>query len=306
MIIKDILAKIWQIGGLKDKGRSYYDSILIKPTYDPTAPIEKSIHQTYHKKNDLPIEIEDNISSIKSLNPDYNYKLWDDGDITTFIQEHYGEIILGYYKRIAPIHGAARADFFRYLVIYKLGGIYLDIKSTTRLPLSTVIKESDRCLLAHWDNWEGSLHETFGKTHCKIEGLDRGEFIQWMLIYKAGHPLLREVILGLLKAIDTYNPFVQGLAQEGVLTTTGPVLYTKCIYPKLNSGMDYRLVEFSSIGLEYSIYEQLRSNVSHKSIIKNDYMKELHPVIPSKYSILNIIPKLIYKGYDIVLQRKNL
>lgn len=82
--------------------------------------ISRHIFQTYRAKIGLPHEIEQNIEHIKRLNPEYEYHLFDDEDIKAFILEHYGEVIWGYYQRIAPIYGAARADFFRYLLVYQL------------------------------------------------------------------------------------------------------------------------------------------------------------------------------------------
>ena len=76
--------------------------------------ISRHIFQTYRAKTGLPHEIEQNIEHIKRLNPEYEYHLFDDEDIKAFILEYYGEVIWGYYQRIAPIYGAARADFFRW------------------------------------------------------------------------------------------------------------------------------------------------------------------------------------------------
>lgn len=68
--------------------------------------ISRHIFQTYRAKTGLPHEIEQNIEHIKRLNPEYEYHLFDDEDIKAFILEHYGEVIWGYYQRIAPIYGA--------------------------------------------------------------------------------------------------------------------------------------------------------------------------------------------------------
>ena len=114
--------------------------------------ISRHIFQTYRAKTGLPHEIEQNIEHIKRLNPEYEYHLFDDEDIKAFILEHYGEVIWGYYQRIAPIYGAARADFFRYLLVYQLGGVYLDIKSSMERPLDEILLPSDRNIIYHWNN----------------------------------------------------------------------------------------------------------------------------------------------------------
>ena len=46
-----------------------------------------------------------------------------------FIFEHYGEDFLSIYQKAGTDYGAAHADFFRYLLFFKCGGVYLGCKS---------------------------------------------------------------------------------------------------------------------------------------------------------------------------------
>ena len=135
--------------------------------------ISRHIFQTYRAKTGLPHEIEQNIEHIKRLNPEYEYHLFDDEDIKAFILEHYGEVIWGYYQRIAPIYGAARADFFRYLLVYQLGGVYIDIKSSLDKPLKEVLRAEDQFILTHWDNRPGEQYEGIG-IYPELGTLPRG------------------------------------------------------------------------------------------------------------------------------------
>lgn len=295
--MKSLLAKLWALGLGKPKHRAYYEEMLPRFPYDADAPISKEIHQTYHKR-ELPKELEENVAKLKAQNPEYEYELWDDADIEDFICTYYGVRVLGYYRRIAEDYGAARADFFRYLLIYCKGGVYLDIKSSLDVPLSQVLSEQDRAVLAHWDNGSGALHEGFGKTHCKIEGLDRGEYIQWMLMYQPAHPFLREVIIDILMAIDRYNPFIHNIAQVGVLNLTGPVRYTEVIYNMIkanSSSYEYRISDEAKLGLCYSIYERLGTGATHKNVIKKNYKSLLEPIIHSRYCVLTYLAKLYYR-----------
>ena len=64
----------------------------------------------------------------------------DDADINEYIGRAYGERLLGEFNRISPSYGATRADFFRYLLLYREGGVYLDIKSSMERPLDEVLQ----------------------------------------------------------------------------------------------------------------------------------------------------------------------
>ena len=243
--------------------------------------ISRHIFQTYRAKIGLPHEIEQNIEHIKRLNPEYEYHLFDDEDIKAFILEHYGEVIWGYYQRIAPIYGAARADFFRYLLVYQLGGVYLDIKSSLDKPLKDVLHPEDQFILTHWDNRPGEQYEGIG-IYPELGNLTRGEYIQWCIASVAGHPILRAVILQMLRNIDEYTPFRHGAGLWGVLRTTGPVMYTKVIEamrPTLVEGKDYRMLDKpQEIGLRYSIFDTA-GVYGHKKALKANYNKAYTPII---------------------------
>lgn len=102
-----------------------YGALLPTVAFVPGIP--HNIYQTTKSKEKLPSAIAENIEKLKSATPGWSYQLFDDWDIDQFILRHYGQSLLSYYNRIAPGYGAAKADFFRYFLICRFGGVYLDI-----------------------------------------------------------------------------------------------------------------------------------------------------------------------------------
>ena len=96
---------------------------LALPSQVLGSDIPKVIHQTYWSSN-LPPLIEENIRQLRALNPDWEYRFYDDAGCERFIEKHYGKTILGVWRRIGSGYGACRADLFRYLVMDKLGGVF--------------------------------------------------------------------------------------------------------------------------------------------------------------------------------------
>ncbi len=125
--------------------------------------VPKVIHQIYFDKNLSP-ELLENVKQLKLMNPDWSHKLHDDRDIENYIKLHYPNLLSTYHK-INPIYGAAKADFFRYLLIYNEGGVYLDIKSSASKPLSEIIRNGDLYLLSNWKNELGEPYENTGLHH---------------------------------------------------------------------------------------------------------------------------------------------
>lgn len=235
--------------------------------------IPRLIHQTYPTRN-VPDEIGRSIENIKRANPDWHHCLYDDDDVAQFIRSNYGPRMLEYFERINPNYGAARADLFRYLLVYLKGGFYLDIKSSLSRPLDEALRPDDAYVLSHWKNPPGKHWGVWPELPKSIPG----EFQNWHIAAVPGHPLLRAVILQVLENIDRYNPWIQGTGKLGVLRTTGPIAYTLAILPGL-AQHEHRVVSCNDeLGFEYSIYG--RSDVAtHAKLFRSHYLRLDEPII---------------------------
>jgi mannosyltransferase OCH1-like enzyme len=141
--------------------------------------IEKNIFQTYATKN-FPQEILEITGLLISNNPDYKYHFYTDQDILDFIKTHYDREILSAYRKLQI--GAAKADFWRYLVLQYFGGVYLDIDSLISMPLDSFLMPDDKAIITRENN--------------------PGHFVQWCLMIKKGHPIMQNVIYNVLKKIN--------------------------------------------------------------------------------------------------------
>ena len=64
----------------------------------------------------------------QSNNPSYKIRMYTEKMRSRFIKKHFPEFYK-YYIRINSNYGAAKADIWRVLILYKYGGIYIDCKS---------------------------------------------------------------------------------------------------------------------------------------------------------------------------------
>ncbi len=238
------------------------------PAVVSSPNIPKIIHQTYFSK-ELPTAIEENIDFICKMNPGWEYRFYDDADIASFIAENYGEHILGYYQRINSNYGAARADLFRYLLMYKVGGVYLDIKSSLERKLDAVIREDDTFILCNW-NIKPEENYYGGGQHFELRHIHAGEYQQWHIAAAPGHPFLRAAIGNVLANIDAYNPGLHGVGKAGVIRVTGPIAYTLAISPLLGSYPHRFANAAEDLGFKYSIYAGKESH-NHKVLFQRHY-----------------------------------
>jgi mannosyltransferase OCH1-like enzyme len=90
--------------------------------------IPLDIYQTWFTKN-LPPGMINSINKLKKDNPEFTFYLFDDNDCKTFIKDNFGIKVYDAFENLIP--GAYKADLWRYCILYKKGGIYIDIKFHT-------------------------------------------------------------------------------------------------------------------------------------------------------------------------------
>jgi len=182
--------------------------------------IPKVIYQTYSSQKEIPLLARFHIWNMLRMNPEYEYHFYNDADIDAFILEEFGAGIFKQYSKLAI--GAAKADFFRYAILLKKGGIYLDIDSKINSKLDSWISKSDKAIITKEGN--------------------PGFYVQWALIYDKGHPFLAKTIENILDNIRT-NRY-----PNDVHKMTGPTVYSNAVKQciKEDATIPYRI-----LGIDY-------------------------------------------------------
>jgi inositol phosphorylceramide mannosyltransferase catalytic subunit len=182
--------------------------------------IPKTIYQTFKTKK-LPWLSQWHIARMRRRNPQYVYEFYDDERINDFILSAYGERILNLYQRIDI--GAAKADFFRYAILYKKGGVYLDIDSLVASRLDDFILPGDEAVISM-------------EAHPGI-------YVQWALVYSAGHPFLKKTMEIIIDNLEN-NRF-----PNDVHKMTGPTAYSTAINECLKEDPD---IPYRLMGIDYN------------------------------------------------------
>jgi hypothetical protein len=218
--------------------------------------IPKVIHQTFRSWDQMPEALVANVEKIRRDHPAWEYRFYSDADCLDFIASEYSSEVLRLYQSIRPVYGAARADLFRYLLMLKVGGVYLDIKSTADRPLSELIRDDDRMVLAQWTAF-GTPHEGWGR-HRELAETAGGEFVQWMIIAAPQHPFLAAVVATVVERLRAYQPFEHFDSAVAVIRTTGPIAYTQAIVATGMHAPHRFLTPEEAVGLRYTISPKSR------------------------------------------------
>lgn len=211
---------------------------------------------------------------LRAANPEWEFRLLDGDAVERFVADAYGSAMLDRYRRIGPAYDVARADLARYLLLYRLGGVYLDLKSTADRPLDAVVRSEDRFILSQWRNQRGQEHFTWG-LHPGLDDVAGGALQQWFVASAPGHPFLAAVIREVSNRIDRYDPWRDGVGGSGVFAVTGPVAYTRAIWPIRHLHPHRLLRDETEAGLVYSA----AGGLAHRTLTATHYARRREPVV---------------------------
>jgi len=190
-------------------------------------PIPRVVWRTW-KSHSIPDQVRLPLERMQRRNPGWEFRLCDDNDMAIFMEAKIRRVaphVAEAYAAINPSLGAARADLWRYAVLWYHGGVYVDLDSEITVPLSEGILLKDDSMVASFeavnflnpprfmDNLLGGLVEEMGQMRWKrrIDSFFRGDlrhawidkrdfaedpwhpfkvFGQWILISERRHPLM--------------------------------------------------------------------------------------------------------------------
>ena len=161
--------------------------------------IPKVVYQTWKTKS-LPESTQRERTRMMEENPEYEFRLFDDAEMDAWIATNTDEQVQNVYSILNV--GAAKADLWRYLILYKEGGIYLDIDSNVICPFREFIHANDVAIISR----------TF------IQKI----FNQWLMIFEAGHPILKTTI-------DIVLDNIRKRITTNISDLTGPGAFSRAI-----------------------------------------------------------------------------
>ena len=96
----------------------------------------------YHswQSNLVPPKMKENIYSLLESNPEFDYYLYSDEACREFIKNNYDNDVVEAFDTLKP--GAYKSDLWRYCILYKNGGVYIDIKYNSLVPLISIIEKT--------------------------------------------------------------------------------------------------------------------------------------------------------------------
>ena len=206
--------------------------------------------------------------SVRSFVPRTIYRTWKTSDLREYqaawnftqlsqrFRNHsvFGSGVWEAFLRINHMYPAAKADIFRYSIIYEYGGIYLDVKSAIRKLNDTRMRD------VHVSPW--ALTSFFRLTSMAVLGSWIGEMQQWWFAAPARSQAIKLVLQSVVRNVRLYRHrgsarkcaqyrevlpynqlsgilfFLPARSSMDVLNTTGPYAFTRALVRNANVTID--------------------------------------------------------------------
>ena len=192
-------------------------AILVLRFREPYDNIPRIMHKIWMspKEDGIPTEIPqpwiDWDRHCRQLHPAWRHITWNERTMRDFVQQEIPELLDTYDSYPTWIQ---RCDAFRYIVLYRMGGVYLDMDA----------------------NCQGSLDALVRGKHCIVNQPWSNHF----MAAEPGHPLFK-------KCVDSLS---NHKGSSNVWDSTGPAFLHKC-YDELPNKEKIHLVPEGYIPLEH-------------------------------------------------------
>lgn len=167
--------------------------------------IPKIIHQIWSGENKpLPDFFKALGDSWKENHPDWEYKVWDHDKMIEFVEKYYPLYLIPYQNFKYDVQ---RWDAIRYLILYQMGGVYVDFDYECLEPLDSLLTGKKCCFAQE------------PPEHARMFGKE-SYFNNALIAVIPGHPYVLQLIKRVFRA-DT-RTYSNKMAE--VLQTTGPLM----------------------------------------------------------------------------------
>jgi hypothetical protein len=206
--------------------------------------IPNVVYQTW-KKAELPSFHARGVRRFRELNYDYSFRFFDDNEMNEYMESFYAAhpILTVFHDIRVP---AAKADIWRYCVLFREGGIYCDIDSALSVPFRDILKDDPSELISFEPNrWRDHLElgmyadpEVFipAPSPAVARNLEHPDniLVNWLLCFEKGSPILEEVINLIVRHFHFFKGKEFDSMLEAVIHCTGPIALTQALWQWMN------------------------------------------------------------------------
>ena len=216
--------------------------------YPSTVKIKKSLiqnnfFQTY-KSRDLDNYSIEKLKKLREKNPQFNFYFFDDIEMDQYMEQNWSHRkIYEIYKN--SIYGASKADIWRYCILHQYGGVYLDFDSSINFNFNEIPEQAHEVISFEKNRIISQISKTYTPYFEFLSSLPENNahleypknlVIQWLLIFKKEHLILKNVISEIENNYDFFMGKIFDSVHLAIVNFTAPVILTKVVWDYVQTG----------------------------------------------------------------------
>ncbi len=216
-------------------------SALFTPApLDPERLIPNQVYQTW-KRPCVDETMARVMTAFRQVNAGFGFHFFDDARMQAYMDEVWGgHDIHGVFT--ATRHGAARADIWRYCILYERGGVYLDIDSTLKIKLDELPKGIAELISFETNPLLSQTDPALFPEDARYLApppalLHPGHLVlNWCLMFCPKHPVLERVIERICRHASRYRGVSFENVAQAIFHFSGPLVLTQAVWDHVEAG----------------------------------------------------------------------
>lgn len=199
--------------------------------------IESNFFQTW-KDEFFDPETYTRLKNFRDGNLDFDFHFFDDNKMANYMKNIWAHHPISdiFFK---TQFGAAKADIWRYCILYDMGGIYLDIDAALNFRLSSIPTGLNELISFESNSILRNISFDFKEDIWFLENFDsvrnflihpENLVLNWCMIFKSKHPVLKTCIDLICLNADNFRGKRFPNMLNAVIHFTGPHVLTKAIW----------------------------------------------------------------------------
>ena len=179
--------------------------------------VPRIIHQIWWQgESQIPPKYQhyrDVVDQFLEANAQYQYMFWDESSCIDVVRELFPSA-LWLFGDASPAKLVEKCDMARLAILFKYGGVYLDLDYLINPNFDTLVQRYDTTPTHHRTSF---LQETFGVTNCIIFSTPANPVMEMLFdecVHRFRHPPLVAMLTRDLKTMDTTGPYMVSKAMH--------------------------------------------------------------------------------------------
>lgn len=215
------------------------------------------IHQIWFQgKNSIPESYNENIDSVKKFNPHWKYIIWDNESILDLIKDD--KDINTTYNSLVHLH--QKVDYAKYVILYKFGGIYVDMDVKQEKSFDSLLEKYKgyNLIVSLLDLGKVEAYFSCYRGRCINNGV---------IISPKKTDIMKTIILYINK---NYKCSSFGIKEYCINSTTGPDMFTSVITDYMSKNKDNKILLLPPEYLEPCIPNKCKITKNTYTVHKHD------------------------------------